>query len=559
MTTADDAALPYHTPDIVTILILVSFILLLNVANHVVDKILYCGLLAQLFLGIAWGTPGANWLGQEFEHVAVNLGYLGLLLIVYEGGLMTSSKALKDNALLSVGITITGIALPISASYILLPLVEATPLQAFAAGAALCSTSLGTTFTVMKASGLSNTKLSIVLTSAAMMDDVVGLVMVQVISNLGDTSSSFTAITIVRPVCVSVGFMCAVPLAARFIVQPLTVWLNGKRTGSPTGYINYVLSQDTTPLVIHTMILVGLVTAATYAGTSNLFAAYLAGASISWWDTTLSHPTFQGSGSSLSTDHTEGFPSNLSQTASTSGVEIFGRFFYQPLQRILKPFFFASIGFSVPITRMFKGHVIWRGFIYTIFMFISKFVCGFWLMRLPGLASGVLGLKGGSHPEKKLSSARKTEITATTARTDVVSGPQKASVGDSPAAKSSAIPEQKRSASRQSNQGRIRTRSTVTSTSKPVSLYPGCILGSAMVARGEIGFLISALAESNGIFGDEPNSSIFLVVTFAIMLCTIAGPLVVGTLVARVKRLEVRVAEGQARGRVLGEWGVGWA
>ena len=47
-------------------------------------------------------------------------------------------------------------------------------MQAFAAGASLCSTSLGTTFSVMQASGLSTTRTGVVLTSAAMMDDVVG-------------------------------------------------------------------------------------------------------------------------------------------------------------------------------------------------------------------------------------------------------------------------------------------------------------------------------------------------------------------------------------------------
>jgi Kef-type K+ transport system membrane component KefB len=175
MATGNEAALPYHEPGIVTILILVSFIILLNLTNHIADKILYCGLLAQLFLGIAWATPGANWLGREAEHVIVNLGYLGLLLIVYEGGLLTSFEALKANLLLSVGVACTGIAVPIGASYVLLSLVGASPLQCFAAGAAVCSTSLGTTFAVMSASGLTSTRMGTVLTSAAMMDDVVGI------------------------------------------------------------------------------------------------------------------------------------------------------------------------------------------------------------------------------------------------------------------------------------------------------------------------------------------------------------------------------------------------
>ena len=80
-----EASLPYHEPGIVTILIQTSFLLILNVANFVLDNSVYCGLLGQIFVGVAWGTPGAKWLSAEVEQVIVQLGYLGLLLLVYEG------------------------------------------------------------------------------------------------------------------------------------------------------------------------------------------------------------------------------------------------------------------------------------------------------------------------------------------------------------------------------------------------------------------------------------------------------------------------------------------
>ena len=79
------ASLPYHEPGIVTILVLTSFLLLLNIINAVLDRVLYCGLLGQVLIGIAWGTPGAKWLSTEVEEVIVQLGYLGLILLVYEG------------------------------------------------------------------------------------------------------------------------------------------------------------------------------------------------------------------------------------------------------------------------------------------------------------------------------------------------------------------------------------------------------------------------------------------------------------------------------------------
>lgn len=84
-----------------------------------------------------------------------------------------------------------------------------------------------------------------------------------------------------------------------------------------------------------------------------------------------------------------------------------------------------------------------------------------------------------------------------------------------------------------------------------------------MTARGEIGFLISAVAESKGVFSSTnvppaTESDIFLVVTWAIVLCTILGPLGVGLAVRRVKTLEERKnREREGAGRdVLGVWGV---
>lgn len=61
--------------------------------------------------------------------------------------------------------------------------------------------------------------------------------------------------------------------------------------------------------------------------------------------------------------------------------------------------------------------------------------------------------------------------------------------------------------------------------------YPSYISGLAMVARGEIGFLISSIAESDDIYrgNDELKSKsasdLSLIVSWAIVLCTIISPI----------------------------------
>lgn len=79
------SSLPYQEPDIVTILIQVGFLLALNLVNSALNKLVYCGLVGQLFIGIAWGVPGASWLDLNAQLVIQKLGYLGLILLVYEG------------------------------------------------------------------------------------------------------------------------------------------------------------------------------------------------------------------------------------------------------------------------------------------------------------------------------------------------------------------------------------------------------------------------------------------------------------------------------------------
>lgn len=369
------SSLPYHEPSIETILKQSSFLILLNGINHVLNATVCSGLVGQILIGIAWGTPGGKILTPEAQDAIVQLGYIGLILLVFEGGLSTSFSSLKANFLPSTLVAITGIGVPMGLSFALTPLIGASSLQAFAAGAALCSTSLGTTFTLLATSGLSSTRLGVILTSAAMMDDVVGLIMVQVISNLG--SSSLDAVTIIRPVFVSLAFATLLPLMCRFVVLPATRVIASEREQRPGSWTSRMAGHELTALSIHTVILVGSVTGATYAGTSGLLGAYIAGAMISWWDAEAPHPRPKQEHVGSSADageETSGAPTgdsggvclraiNSSQTVqgtaepetnnnayeavhvtSRGGAEIFEKYYHPALERILKPFFFVRHG-----------------------------------------------------------------------------------------------------------------------------------------------------------------------------------------------------------------------
>lgn len=214
----------------------------------------------------------------------------------------------------------------------------------------------------------------------------------------------------------------------------------------------------------------------------------------------------------------------------------------------------ASVGFSIPVTRMFSGAIVWRGAVYSVLMTLSKTACGIWLISFVTplhsiqkfvRKASVLGKNKtkGLAPGNQCAASPGSDAREAPAPRDPAAAPDGAAVegeseGPTNATTSNASPDPE----------------------MPVSLYPACILAFAMVARGEIGYLISALAEANGIFGRQVGaasqpSELFLIVTWAISLCTIGGPICVGLLVGRVKKLEAG-RPGKEKRNVLGAWGV---
>ncbi|TBU27734.1 hypothetical protein BD311DRAFT_370992 [Dichomitus squalens] len=249
------AALPYEEPQLVDLLVIASFLYLLNVIRVVADYLLYAGIIAEITFGIIYGSPVANLLPIEWEATSTALGYLGLVLVVFEGGLSTNLPVLLSNLPLSIVCALTGISIPIGFSFALLNAgFGYKPLEAFAAGASLSSTSLGTTLAALNSitrnSGatpaekqpthiassipssphqlpLQQTRIGTVLISAAIIDDVIGLVIASLIPALASvdsdshgTSHGHLAWTVVRPLLSSFLIAVGASVIARFMLRP---------------------------------------------------------------------------------------------------------------------------------------------------------------------------------------------------------------------------------------------------------------------------------------------------------------------------------------------------
>jgi hypothetical protein len=103
---------PYHEPNIVQILILTSFFVFLSLARIVCDYLANVGILGscslcfwrfhllmvrtcigELFVGLVYGAPLAAILLDEWQATFTAVGYLGLIVIVFEGESCTRTSS----------------------------------------------------------------------------------------------------------------------------------------------------------------------------------------------------------------------------------------------------------------------------------------------------------------------------------------------------------------------------------------------------------------------------------------------------------------------------------
>ena len=75
----------YEETPLIELLVLSSFIYLLNAFGSGLEKLLHAGLIAQIGVGIVYGPPLGNIFPQNWLGSLQALGNLGLILLVFQG------------------------------------------------------------------------------------------------------------------------------------------------------------------------------------------------------------------------------------------------------------------------------------------------------------------------------------------------------------------------------------------------------------------------------------------------------------------------------------------
>jgi Kef-type K+ transport system membrane component KefB len=250
-------------PDVPSFLGLLVIILVAAKAGAALAKFVgQPAVLGELIAGVVLGQSVLGLLdpGQETLHL---LAELGVVILLFEIGLETDLAELLRVGGTSAAVAVTGVVLPFSVGYAACRLLGQPELVSVVAGAALTATSVGITARVLADLGRLRDPEGQVVLGAAVIDDVIGLVILTVVTGV-TRGREPTVASVGQATALAFGFLVVALALGPWLVAPL---VRAARRADPSGV----------PLVLALVLAFGLAWAAAWVGSAPIIGAFAAG------------------------------------------------------------------------------------------------------------------------------------------------------------------------------------------------------------------------------------------------------------------------------------------
>ena len=254
-------------------LVLATMLVAAKLLGELAERIGQPAVLGELVAGVVLGgsvlgvVPAS---GTAADVVRV-FAELGVVLLLFEIGLETDLREMFRVGTASLSVAMVGVILPFALGFAYWAYVPhaasggVTDLTAAAVfvGATMTATSVGITARILSDLSRMNTQEARIIIGAAVIDDVIGLVILTVVSGMA-AGASVSAFGILRISAVAVGFLVIAVLVGRFAVPRLFDLVVRMR-------VRYVL------LVFAFAFALGLSAVAAVAGSALIIGAFAAG------------------------------------------------------------------------------------------------------------------------------------------------------------------------------------------------------------------------------------------------------------------------------------------
>ncbi|KAF9139548.1 hypothetical protein BG015_001982, partial [Linnemannia schmuckeri] len=384
------------------------FIVSLWLSGTLFEELLRCRLVGELLIGLLFGNLNPGTLLPTDKTLLILAGEIGVLGLVFEAGLGTDVRRVWKAGLKAALVAGVGIAVPLATGFGFMYGVSRQGhiqemevggsmdsgkrgesdivIEALASGASLASTSIAIAVTMMKQQGILDTAIGTLITTAAMLDDVVSLVLLGIVSSIGGSGldSGFRPMTVIRPLLASFGIIlvgvvgCAVvsrvkskkALSTSIDAETVDVQSVAERVddaGIHTDHssVEEGMSRETeltsrSDNDVRTRVLVFYTR---FASTIKLAGMLIVGLGYSIMAEYLGSSRLLGA-----------FVSGVFFSAFEDLCQMYEEQITHKIQPAMSAIFFATIGFAIPLTKILEPVLFGWGMVYAVIATLSKLV-----------------------------------------------------------------------------------------------------------------------------------------------------------------------------------------
>ena len=201
------------------LLLLATILVSAKLLGELAERIGQPAVIGELVAGVALGPSLIGFVDPTMSALHM-FAEIGVVLLLFTIGLETDLKRLLSVGGAALTVAAVGVVLPFASGYFVARALGLELLPAIVAGAALTATSVGITARVFSDLGKLKSVEGQIVLGAAVIDDVIGLIILAVVSDLvAGTTPSVGGV--IRTTVVAFGFLAAAIIAGRFAVPPL--------------------------------------------------------------------------------------------------------------------------------------------------------------------------------------------------------------------------------------------------------------------------------------------------------------------------------------------------
>lgn len=315
-------------------ILLVLFIALLaaKLMAELFERLRQPAVVGEILAGVLIGPAVLN-LVQPTD-VLEALAEIGVIFLLFTVGLETRPSDIFKVGGTATIVAVLGVIVPFVAGWALLSLWPGyTWVEAIFLGAAMVATSVGITARVLAGMRLISAESSQVILAAAVIDDVIGLLVLAVVSSLAERQINYLHIALTA--ALAIGFvLLTITLGARVV----------KRIQRPI----VGLKIDHSLLIFALVLCFGFAALASLIGTAGIIGAFLAGVAFS---------------------------------ESTDGTNLHHQ--SQALTEFLTPFFLITIGMKLDLKVFLSSSIMLLAAVVIVLAIVTKLIgCGLGAMRM---------------------------------------------------------------------------------------------------------------------------------------------------------------------------------